>query len=339
MKKLLFFLSLILIISSCQKEDVIKNKEIVDVTLGVRCVNGELYFDTSESFEKTIDYIAECNDNELDLWEKKMGFISYRKLKNDLISQLEKITDEAEYYSTIASNNDIVSLVDDKLVFFIDDKIYSSIVGINRIYHFQNIMNEVVNNELFSSSKIDLHNQSYSELTINSNIKKLTIIYNDILKSTNCGTYQKASLSSNDRMVYIDAGLVMYTTSGAYYTGDDNLPLFARNFLRLKVSVWGYKKNIFKKWVNYNTLLKFQLGNFKICIPTSFDNYYWIINDWTETSQNDCSTFTQYKRINSFSPGQFFSSNYSGFYFESIYIEGSSRGFNFVDYAKINCGN
>jgi hypothetical protein len=342
MKNLFYFISMILIITSCNDEVITPNSvQTIDDQLGVKCINGELYFDSSESFENTIDFIASKEDADLDRWEKKLGFTSYRKLKNDLLSELEKITVEEDYYKIIALNSDIVSLIDGELVFFVDDKIYASIVGKDRIYNTGAYMHKIQDDKVYSSSIIDLHHQNIVDGSINKDIHESKYIIKDNLKSTNCGTYQTASLThdesgnANDRRVFIESSLI-------FYCKDPFNPYMGSHFLKLKVKVWGQKRNIFGTWISYNTALKFQSGNFNIFVHNSSlsGDVYWPIYNWTETSTSDCREFSCYKETNSSSPyPNVLPSNLNGFYFVNAAVEGSSRGFSFVEYAKINCGN
>lgn len=80
-------LVLIAFLSSCDKENFDPSAEKQEKTDGFEVVNGFLAFDSDSSFIATIDAIANINDEDRNLWESKIGFISQRSIVNNIIKQ------------------------------------------------------------------------------------------------------------------------------------------------------------------------------------------------------------------------------------------------------------
>lgn len=74
-------------LQSCKKDEKvdIENNQSNGLNDAFTVKNGFLAFNSSASFKKTIDYIANLNDDERAIWEKKYGFFSQRRIINTII--------------------------------------------------------------------------------------------------------------------------------------------------------------------------------------------------------------------------------------------------------------
>lgn len=78
---------------SCSEEEVVKitdEKDFIELNNGVECINGDLYFTSSEDFYRIIDFIISSTDDEIKSWENSLDFVSFRTLRDSLEDDLQK---------------------------------------------------------------------------------------------------------------------------------------------------------------------------------------------------------------------------------------------------------
>lgn len=321
----------------------------------VQCVNNVLYFQNSDSYFETIDFIMNSSENELDIWESSLNYISNRRHVNMFYDLIDSIDDYGEYSKILSSNCDIVGIQDNSILPVISDIVFSTLANRDGIFYVNDVMHKVLNDRVYMSDQVDLSHCDFSSDFKNENIYSYNyILRNNILKSTNCGLEQSAYKEVDKRRVLLDSYLY-YVQDPGYYGTDPNLPSWQKNLLVLSVKLRGEAKNIFGNWKSYSTQLKFDSGSFKVNVPYPENNNeinfpqlssIWSVNGWSETSSYDTKNFWKYKYINKY-PNlvypmtiYFNNSNFDIYNcsFEKAYVRGTSRGIGFSNYAIIDCG-
>lgn len=86
-----------------------------------------LTFNDHNDFMKTVDLVGTLNDRQLDEWEKKKGFVSYRTVLSQAYKESEQITTENELSQFLSRYSDVLSLQDSALVPKIKATVYQSL--------------------------------------------------------------------------------------------------------------------------------------------------------------------------------------------------------------------
>lgn len=162
--------------SGCEKE-TLTQKQANDVSINSLTVNenGIIEFKNSSELHEIMNQVISMTEDELDSWEKTIGFYSYRSMMKGVVDDFEymekeNVNDEENFRATILeyvkSNSDILkysildngeesidfimpytpylSIINEKGVYIVGDIIY--LVGPERIYYtHKNNANKLIN--------------------------------------------------------------------------------------------------------------------------------------------------------------------------------------------------
>ncbi len=335
---------------SCSEEEVVKitdEKDFTELNNGVECINGDLYFSSSEDFYRIIDFIISSTDYEIKSWENSLGFVSFRTLRDSLEDEMDKISNIDNYKDFLLEHSDILYINDGRVLSTISDNIYSSIVGRNKVYNVGGAMNKIQGEYIYTSEDVDLHGICFDETMDYDKIERVSFMSNVKLKSTSCGTFQSQYLQKDRRRVFVETYL-QYIYGGIYIPGESWIEA---GKMMISIKVYGEKKNFWGNWKRYKTDLVFKSGSFDVYIPEAElgggslqESPIWSVENWNASSPSDMKEFSQHKWIykypNMIYPAEeLLPSDLSGFYFEKSYVKATSRGVGYDNYAVINCGS
>jgi hypothetical protein len=311
--------------------------------------NGVLHFGTSDDFFKSVDVVAAMSPRERDAWEERIGFLSQRRLFDQLARQLEAATTEAEYEALLSAHADIAQVDGEELQPRIPAQGYAAIVNRDGLFYAGGILHKVT-----------------SELVISSEDGKVSTI-DAVLASLKPGSEDSASLPKGVRVARYteeagsaNASSVPYGCTDsrtAYHTGSDRkLDFTMRTFryycagccgqyyyqVRAEWQMVGYKKNLLGKWVSYNTTYDYRNVAFEISVPrvTGYDGVKSIF-DYAPTylefapgsSGGEYSSWTVYTWLGD----QVQNTTINEPYFVSVKGQATSRGIG-DNWAGICCG-
>lgn len=120
MKNYLFIFALIVCVLGCSTHSgVFRNDDLTPATRTLKTYDsvldsivvtndGALKFLTPSVYFAVVDSLLTFSEQELDNWEKSIGFSSMRKAVNDVMDLIYESTSEADVINIINSNNDVV---------------------------------------------------------------------------------------------------------------------------------------------------------------------------------------------------------------------------------------
>ncbi len=100
----------------------------------IEVINGVLKFNTPEEFFKTLKIIEDCSDEQLDEWEKNLGFTSLRSKLNKMYNELNE-ADESTLPKLLKEYSDYFYLEDGIIETYYPDRTLNAITNENNIYY------------------------------------------------------------------------------------------------------------------------------------------------------------------------------------------------------------
>ncbi|MBX9785054.1 MAG: hypothetical protein K2X48_17335 [Chitinophagaceae bacterium] len=252
--KFLFLLAFILFFISCKKTNSSNQEQ------NIKLENGILVFSNFTELTNTLRNLNKINDSDKDKWEKNIGFISFRKLFDQVLDQLSNSNTKDEFDRIIAKNTELITVENDEIKSTLGNNYFAPVVnskGIVRVgndyYRFFNSKETIVLDG--SEEKVLIA----SNETLNTDNKKGIYRINFQEKSNNVASrftcssgYMSGCVSSNgsNRRGF-------HNLEFGYYLGIDRDPvtLLPVSFTR-EGSVYlkfGAQKRILGTWNSYST--------------------------------------------------------------------------------------
>ena len=302
---------------------------IIDVSM-IDMKNNLLNFKNKDDYFNTIHTISTMNVEQLDIWEKNMGFKSLRTRINNAINDIDNAQTKEEFKILLDKYKEIIEINTENSVRpIITDLIYTSIANEDGIYKTDETINKVTRKHIVSASiqKYNtLANIKFTDNNFDNNLKSQIYIENSTEK-TNCGTTKNAYKQYNKRRVFVTASRIYYNYNN-YYS------------YYFKVYLFGEAKNLFGNWKSYKTTLAFKDTRAKFYHPVEYYNGSWhyltyTFNDFSGHTTSDVKSYTKYKWIGQTIKGNHTIPHFG--YFNAIECKGSSRGVG-NRWAYIKCG-
>lgn len=245
-----------------------------------------LKFDSHRDFEALTNNLAVMTSYELDSWEQKQSFVSFRTSLLKAYSELDTIKTYDIYRAFLMKYRDILTEEDGVLVPKVSIPLYQAIVNIEGLYETNGYINKVFFDYVFSARKENISElraanfeeiikkwESKKERPLNIEVFQISGFSRDRILSgkTNamCTTYETASYfynqsnCRNDREVKIIAK--SYITFSRTYEGDWRQP-------RVLVEITALRRTgTFCKWILYDTNIVRRNVSFSIMAWTSIN--------------------------------------------------------------------
>jgi hypothetical protein len=237
---------------------------------------GAIHFESHEVFYKTIEELGRMSSAELDAWEQRHGFVSYRH-------ELERVMGEAVNAPTpeagdavLRANQDIVEIIDDRAEPRIQAFGYAAIVNRSAVFFVEDIIHKVTPAAVISSEDGRLETV---EATLAS-LPKTRIPVAEVMTSPapgvrvmryhgppreqqavpyGCTDVQTANYRSGDREVDMKIWTYTYPCSGC--CGN------SYNQVAVQGKMWAFRKNFWGNWVDYSTSYDYEQLEFEISAP------------------------------------------------------------------------
>jgi hypothetical protein len=178
-----------LVFNSCQKDEEAQKKAFPNLK-GVTVKDGILNFSSRDDYFKTNEALSKMTDQELDAWEKHIGFNSLRSELKQVFNLLDTAKSENEFSQILASNSDIISVIDGEVKPLIDNSLYPTISNRKGLFYVDGIIHKVNSTQILTSSdgKVEsIDNYLLGKLNLeNPQIRsKDYVFYTNSLKSVN----------------------------------------------------------------------------------------------------------------------------------------------------------
>ncbi len=328
-------------VTSCNKEEPVSLEDVY-LTDDVELMNGALNFVSPDAFFSISEKLGSMSDEDRDVWEDKLGFISLRTELNNLYEELEEIEDAQVENNLLLLNSDILKIEEGNIIPVIESAAYASIVNRLGVFYVDGIIHKVDGGRIASSE--DGSYATVSAALSSSSLKANQlgvqvvdyIIPNDnsSLKSSNCGTSKTAWYNSSDRKCdYIVKAIKYYCKGccGNYYYQ-----------VKVENNVTNYKKTILKRWKKYNTITKIENVAFTISVPivTGYNGknslFYYSDRTYNFASQTskEVATYTLWALVGD----KVENSDINTPVFNRVKGKATNRGLGYNKYAEINCG-
>lgn len=316
-----------IIIAGCEKEidtspNIDDNKTKAEDKLVVK--NGMLSFSSQKLFEETREMITHMSEDELNIWEADLGFMSLRTKQNKVLDELDMVDTDEEVYSILSENPNLFQIVEDRnqepeLAEIVDDKVYTALADINGMYVVENttykVLKDVVlvaDNENYEQL-LKVNDNNFDEYKNESWLKIIEDEPNNRLKSScsECGVtditvdvIKNKSWCKNDRKVKLTAKV-----DGKQY----DFPTEYK--IKATITVRGYRKRGCV-WVIYKTDLYYE--DVAMQVYTSQGTFSF---NFPDGYKSDTRKLEKTETVATISGG------YQGVYnFKDIYASASSRG-------------
>lgn len=203
--------------------------------------DGALHFASAEEFFKTIDAVDQMDEDQLDAWERSIGFESMRRSFREL-RRLEA-ADPEERAKFLAINEDIAHLEKDVLTRRVPANAYAALIDRRGILYVDGIAHWVTATHVLTSRHGDLSKPKEWRaipyiIDDNAPTNEPSMSLNQV-----CGATMSGEKSTSDRRVKYKTRIFLVTSSTV--EGD-----FFR--YRLEWEFWGYKK-VLGVWIAYST--------------------------------------------------------------------------------------
>ena len=317
---------------SCEKETepVTKNPDVQLSTLKVN--NGILEFNSADEYFKSEAQILNLPENELDKWEKQIGFESMRSVINNAYDELDLVELEEDFYNVMDKYRDVLTIQDSVVRPIVEDIFLQSITSREGLYSSVSHFNKVLPDGVVSINKQHDIKVLKSVTNLNdANSNHELIVYKpdyeaSRLKSTGCGASsieasatKNASKCKDRRRVFVS--MVTAKRKYSYSNGE-----YAERY-----SVWVQVTaermlGVVCLWKRYDTFLEFKNVNYKIRAPYYFPDFQWMTytdaTNWWGRSDGDAYTLTRIKNTGDL----IYNVTLPTPTFISVHAEASSRG-------------
>ena len=331
--------SIFSILASC-------NEQMYDSPHRTTFLSNVLSFETDEQFDSVTNKILGMTDQELDNWERKNSFVSYRSVFKNANKEWLEVTTTNEQTNFLKKYQDILTLVDSTLKPLIEIYLYQSIVNREGIYRTNGYVNKIIGDYIVSVKEnefLKLNNiksiktDSKNTPTHEDGVKIFKFIDSDsnsnLRISTTCEPTMVAEYFDNhrkcsdDRRVYVSAkSYIKFSTN---FEGDWRQP-------RVEIKVWGTIRNSWCNWGNYLTQLQYRNVSFSIMAWIRQDGisspllYTRSLTDYAPLGDRSVLTWDQ--PIGNPVLNQVIAASA----FTSLHAEGSSRGVS-SNWAVLDC--
>ncbi len=114
MKKLLLLIAcFVFVFQACEKESFSGNENNVVSNYWVD--EGVLHFKNLDAYQFLLDSLMQLDHKEFELWEKSIGFVSFQTKQNEILRNIDTISNEEEFYKIAAENPKLIYLNDNEM--------------------------------------------------------------------------------------------------------------------------------------------------------------------------------------------------------------------------------
>lgn len=326
MKRMILFFGL-LIAASCV-DDVAPEKS--PVAMRKEMLQSILEFSDLEEMLAYVNRIAE--DEEAAASD---GFESFNEVYYRALNEISSITTEEDHERLLAAYSDVLTLVEDEYIPVIDNFIYGSICNRGRLYKSGGYIHKALDSEhlIFTEEENEEALMKIRSLDgLDLDVFRVIRYQKNEQGLTGCGSSMKFEAvyfdnhtrCTDDRRVYIGTQ-ASYTCAGPSCS------------VAIESKVWGKKRNSWCNWRGYSTKLynrncslnvRVTLGATDVSFPAIYSDY---------SSLNDQPLHTLAPGILFVNAFQWDGKTMPAVTFNSIHLEGSSRGVGTNHWAIIDC--
>jgi hypothetical protein len=259
-------------ITACAQSAAPEESSVIDA-------QGAIHFESHEEFFATIDAVGRMTPAELDSWEARRGFVSYRHEFARVMQQVVNAPTPQEADALLLANEDIVELTDDRAEPRIRAFGYSAIVNRSGIFYVEDVIHKVTPDVVISAedgrletidatlASLGEHGTALRESMTTPAEGVRVVRYRgerqerqeQQLVQIGCTDVQTANYRNSDREVDLKIQTSIYTCGGCcgnYY-----------NQVKVEGGMWAFKKNFWGNWVDYGTTYNYEQLEFQITAP------------------------------------------------------------------------
>jgi hypothetical protein len=321
--------------------------------------DGAIHFRSPEAFYAVIDAVGRMTPAELDSWEERHGFVSYRREFERVMEQVAAAPTQQASDAILAANDDIVRWTADTADSRIQAFGYTAVVNRKGIFHVEDVIHKVTPDEVISAEDGRLET---IEAALAMRGERPGVVGTSVTPAAGvrivryageprtkldavpygCTDYKNAFYNTSDRKVEIEMKTYDYACTGC--CGNFFHQVVAEG--RLK----GWKKNWLGNWSNnYSTSYDYTGVEFEIAAPIVLDyvigpsgqlmsrfNYQdYTVSPGSGSSGSDWVTW----HFGTWYVGhQVQNSDIEDPYFKKVKARGKSRGTGANGWADICCG-
>lgn len=235
-----------------------------DSDLGIEIIEGVPHFATAEDFTIVFEFLSDKSDDEIEEWEKSIGFKSFRRVFDQSAAEFHNLNSREGFEEWQNKYEDILYIEDNTVEPIISNFKYQFITNrrgefvVNGIYNkiLQDKIITVLDGDRAKLSDVDLYNLSDSDdgiiITPTNHVQKTEVRSNQNPECYSNKANTTVTRSDNKRKaffeIWIDYKVPQYlleqNVGGLYQT-------------EVWVRVHGHKKNFLGIWNKYKTRLAF----------------------------------------------------------------------------------
>lgn len=325
---------------ACKKDNALVSQTVVPEALSnngllkadptvlkdLKIENGVLHFSEGDKAFEQYSAILAMSDVEFETWATANHFMSQSMLVNDINELLDAAKTQGEFDSILEDNKDLVVLESDEVVARVSASLYSRITPRSGIYFAGESAFKITDDFLIEARDGELAKLAnvspFTKSDPDNNLYVYSIYSSEEIgeRDGGCGPELTAYCTQSNRRVDFVIKIVnCYGCCGGVRK-------------QIVIDVYGKKKNIFNKYVSYNTILSFEHVGYQIRDQFGTIQSY---DNWAETSSGEVSEFHGYNWID---PQPCYSNCQSGNIFLKAKGTGDSRGLPAGYWALICCG-
>lgn len=240
-------------------------------------VQGVLHFQSHDDFFRTIEAAGRMTATELDAWEQRHGFVSYRHEFESVMQRVANAPTPQVAAALVQANQDIVEQTSEGTGPRIRAFGYTVIANRRGLFFVEDVIHMVTPDVVISAEDgrvetLEATLASLDEQGVAPGLTAMTTPAPGVrvvpyhgppqelqAASSGCTYRQSANYRTSDREVDVEFHTDIYTCSGCcgtYYTQDS-----------VRGSLWGFKKNVWGNWVDYATSYNYEQVEFEIDAP------------------------------------------------------------------------
>ncbi|QKG79240.1 hypothetical protein [Tenuifilum thalassicum] len=225
--------------------------------------NGTLVID-AKSFFDVLKVLSGMNNDELDYWEDKIGFVSYRKKINEI---LEKYYNDSTLKPKELANKypDLFYYEDSTIYPIIDNKLDQIICNTKGEYFTSDVYNKWFRDKFILVFDPDNEKIEFAKNTINTYAEKGIHVFekSDLVDTKfKCISFYKTYRQSGRCRIYLQVDIKKMIVGIKGFPFNTKIEQYYAGW-----KAWGERKNWLGKWKSYSTNIRVSEAKYSVMVP------------------------------------------------------------------------